>query len=259
MRVLFIGDVVSDVGCEFLRKVLPGFKRTQEIDFCVVNGENSAKGNGITPQSYSHLLTSGADAVTGGNHTLRRKEIYDTLDDPFRMALRPMNFHRTAPGRGLLVAEKKGLRLGVANLSGQVYMEYAENPFDAADRIVSEFQKNNIKCVLVDFHAEATSEKRAMGFYLDGRVSAVVGTHTHVQTSDEQILPGGTAYITDTGMTGVMNSVLGVTISSATEKMRTGLPVRFESADGPCSMDCVIIEIDEHTGKATGIERYRIQ
>lgn len=259
MRVLFIGDVVSDVGCEFLRKILPGFKKMQEIDFCVVNGENSAKGNGITPQSYGHLLTSGADVVTGGNHTLRRREIYETLDESFRAALRPLNFYRSAPGRGLLVAEKKGLRLGVANLSGQVYMDYAENPFDAADKIVSEFQKNNVVCSLVDFHAEATSEKRAMGFYLDGKVSAVVGTHTHVQTADEQILPGGTAYITDTGMTGVMHSVLGVTVNSATEKMRTGLPVRFESAEGPCSMECVIIDIDDKTGRATGIERYRIQ
>ena len=256
MRILFIGDAVGEPGCEFLRKTLPGFKKLQGVDFCVVNGENSAKGNGLTPASLEHLLASGADAVTGGNHTLRRPEIYDTLERDNVPALRPYNLHRSAPGRGFTVLEKRGLRLGVASLIGATYMDYAENPFDAADAIVKEMEARGIKNILLDFHAEATSEKRAMGFYLDGRVSAVVGTHTHVQTADEQILPGGTAYITDVGMTGVTNSVLGVTVESATAKMRTGLPVRFDQAKGECSMNCVLIQTDPSTGRAIGIERF---
>ena len=256
MRILFIGDVVGEPGCELVRKVLPGFKRMQGVDFCIINGENSARGNGITPLSCEHLLTSGADVITGGNHSLRRPEIYRVLEDETVPLLRPYNLYRTAPGRGLTVLEKRGLRLGVANLIGRVDMDDCENPFDAADRIVSEFARAGVKCAMVDFHAEATSEKRAMGFYLDGKASAVFGTHTHVATADEQILPGGTAYITDAGMTGVKHSVLGVTIESATEKMRTGLPVRFQQAEGPATLSCVLAEIDNATGRAISIERF---
>ncbi len=258
MRVLFVSDVVGEAGCAFLRRTLPGFKKVKGVDFCVVNGENSARGNGLTPASLEHLLASGADAVTGGNHTLRRPEICELLDDDRYPALRPYNLHRSAPGRGLLVLEKRGLRLGVANLLGAVYMDPCGNPFDAADEICKEFASAGAVCTLVDLHAEATSEKRALGFYLDGRVSAVLGTHTHVQTADEQILPGGTAYITDAGMTGPAHSVLGVTVETATKKMRTGLPVRFEQAEGPCTMGCVCVEIDEKTGRATQIERFTL-
>lgn len=257
--MLFVGDVVSVPGCELLRRVLPGFKKSQEIDFCVVNGENSAAGNGITPRSLEHLLASGADLVTGGNHSLRRPEIYETLERDGAGVLRPMNFHRSAPGRGTAVLEKRGLRLGVANIIGSVYMDYAENPFDALDDALREFQAERVACVLVDFHAEATSEKRAMGFYADGRCAALLGTHTHVQTADAQILPAGTAYITDVGMTGVKQSVLGVKIENATKKMRTGLPVRFDAAEGPASMHCVIVEIENTTGRAMTIERFCIE
>ena len=259
MRILMIGDVVSDVGCELVRRVLPGFKKQTGADFCVVNGENSAKGNGISPASYEHLLASGADVITGGNHTLRRPEFYRVLDDPFSVALRPVNLHRACPGRGIAVIEKRGLRLGVISLMGRIDMDYSENPFDAADAAVRELQSQGIRTVLVDFHAEATSEKKAMGFYLDGRVTAVLGTHTHVPTADARVLPGGTAYITDVGMAGVVDSVLGVSVASATEKMRTGLPVRFESAEGDAAMDCVLIETDDKTGRATAIERFTIQ
>ena len=258
MRILFVSDVVGEAGCDFLRKTLPGFKKMQQADFCIVNGENSARGNGLTPASLEHLLASGADLVTGGNHSLRRPEIYAALDDARYPVLRPYNFHRSAPGRGLAVLEKRGLRLGVANLIGAVYMDWCENPFDAADAVSKEFEAQGVLCTLIDFHAEATSEKRAMGYYLDGRVGALLGTHTHVQTADEQILPKGTAYITDAGMTGPVNSVLGVTVDSATAKMRTGLPVRFEQASGPCSMGCVCVELDEKTGRATQIERFLI-
>jgi len=256
MRVLFIGDVVSDSGCSFLRKTLPGFKRLKGIDFCVVNGENSAKGNGITPASSEHILASGADIITGGNHTLRRNEFYRVLEDKNSACLRPFNLHRSAPGRGAAILEKRGMRLGVANIIGSVYMDYAENPFDAADEICGYFEKENVKCFIIDFHAEATSEKRAMGFFVDGRASALFGTHTHVMTADEQILPKGTAYITDVGMTGALDSVLGVTTETATAKMRTGLPVRFEQAEGESGMNCVITDLDEKTGRAIAVERF---
>ena len=256
MRILFVGDVVGEDGCRFLRKTLPGFKKMQGVDFCVVNGENSAKGNGLSPASLTSLLDSGADLVTGGNHTLRRPEVYDTLDAPFGCALRPYNLHRDAPGRGLAVLERRGLRLGVANLLGTVYMDPCGNPFDAADAVCAEFAAAGVKCTLIDLHAEATSEKRALGFYLDGRVGAVLGTHTHVQTADEQILPGGTAYMTDVGMTGVINSVLGVETDAVTQKLRTGLPARFNQATGDCSMGCALVELDPATGRATNIERF---
>ena len=258
MRVLFVGDVVSEVGCRFLQKTLPGFKKCQGIDFCVVNGENSALGNGITPQSADALMAAGADMITTGNHAMRRKEIYDRLDSPYPYVLRPANMHRELPGRGAVVIEKNGRRLGIANIMGAMYAEGVDNPFDAADEAVRYFEREGVRCALLDFHAETTSEKRAMGFYLDGRISAVFGTHTHVQTSDAQILPKGTAYITDAGMTGVVNSVLGVKIENVTAKMRTGLPMRFEPAAGACSMNCVIAEIDEKTGRAISVEGFVI-
>ena len=173
--------------------------------------------------------------------------------------IRPANFHRSAPGRGSYVLEKRGLRLGVANIIGRVYMDQAEDPFDCADRVLADFAGQGIVNILIDFHAEATSEKRAMGFYVNGRASALIGTHTHVQTADEQILSGGTAYLTDAGMTGVIESVLGVDIAGATKKMRTGLPVRFENPEGPCAMCGAVIETDTRTGKAVSIERFCVE
>ena len=258
MRILFVGDVVSEPGCEFLRKTLPGFKKMQEIDFCIVNGENSAKGNGVSRASAEHLLTSGADLITTGNHALKRPEAEQLLEGPLPV-IRPANFHRFAPGRGSYVLEKRGLRLGVANIIGRVYMDQADDPFDCADRLLGDFAAQGVVNILIDFHAEATSEKRAMGFWVNGRASALIGTHTHVPTADEQILSGGTAYLTDAGMTGVTDSVLGVTKESATYKMRTGLPVRFENAEGGCSMCCAVIETDTATGKAVSIERFCVE
>lgn len=258
MRVLFIGDVVSAAGCRFLKKTLPGFKKMNRVDFCVVNGENSALGNGITPVSAQELTAAGADIITTGNHALRRREIYELLDERYPYILRPANMHRSAPGRGVVIAEKNGRRLGVANVMGAMYADGVDNPFDAADEAVKYFAEEGVKCTLLDFHAEATSEKRAMGFYLDGRMSAVFGTHTHVQTSDAQLLPKGTAYITDAGMTGVIDSVLGVKTENVTVKMRTGLPMRFDPAEGACSMNCVLAELDEKTGRAVSVESFII-
>lgn len=256
MRILFIGDVVSAAGCAFIRKTLPGFKKMQEIDFCVINGENSARGNGITPESAEHLLTSGADLLTTGNHVFKRPEAADMLENGRLPVIRPFNLHRSAPGTGWFILEKRGMRLGVGNLLGNVYLEGAGNAFDAADELIGCFEREGVRNILIDFHAEATSEKRAMGFWLNGKASAVLGTHTHVQTADEQILSRGTAYITDVGMTGVIDSVLGVKTENATYKMRTGLPVRFENPDGACSMNAVTVETDDKTGRALKIERF---
>ena len=254
MVILFIGDVVGAPGCDCVRRLLPAYKKMKNVDFCIVNGENSVQGNGILPQSADHLFASGADLLTTGNHALRRSEIYPVLDGRLPI-IRPVNFHREAPGRGWDIIEKQGKRLAVINLMGSLWMDYAENPFDAVDRTIKEIQSEGIKNIFVDFHAEATAEKRAMGFWLDGRVSAVIGTHTHVQTADEQILPKGTAYMTDAGMTGVIHSVLGVSIEKSTDRIRTGLPARFEQCEGDCRMDGVLIETDNKTGKAVHIER----
>lgn len=256
MRILFIGDVVSAVGVEKLTRTLPRFKKEHGVDVVIVNGENAAVGNGLLPASADLLFAAGADCITGGNHTFRRREIYDYLDaSPY--CLRPANYKDDAPGKGFCVVDKGFVRVGVVNIMGTVFMEPLENPFDCADRTLAAL-KDEVDFTVVDFHAEATAEKRAMGFYLDDRAAAVVGTHTHVQTADEQILPHGTAYITDLGMTGPVQSVLGVTPELAIEKMRTNLPVRFQNPDGECRMQGMLVEIDKKTGKALCAERVSI-
>ncbi|MGN0571229.1 MAG: TIGR00282 family metallophosphoesterase [Candidatus Fimenecus sp.] len=253
MILFCIGDVVSAVGVEKLTRTLPRFKKEHNVDVTIVNGENAAVGNGLLPASAEALFAAGADCITGGNHTFRRRELYDYLDtSPY--CLRPANYKDDAPGKGFCVIDKGFVRVGVVNILGTVFMEPLENPFDCADRVLA-MLKDEADFTVVDFHAEATAEKRAFGFYLDGRVAAVVGTHTHVQTADEQILPYGTAYITDLGMTGPVQSVLGVTPALAIEKMRTNLPVRFQNPDGECRMQGLLVEIDKKTGKALHVER----
>ncbi|MBR3148956.1 MAG: TIGR00282 family metallophosphoesterase [Eubacterium sp.] len=256
MNILFIGDIVSNQGCDYLSDVLPKLKIEYKADIVVANGENSAKGNGVTPQSAKMIFDSGVDVITLGNHALRRPEIADYLERN-EFILRPENYHKSAPGRGITVLDKGRCQVLVANLQGTMYLDNNENPFDAADRIVGYAEENGIKTVLIDFHAETTSEKRALGFYLDGRISALVGTHTHVQTSDEQILPCGTAYITDLGMTGAYYSVLGVEPEIVIKKFRTNLPVRFTSADGPCTIEGCFVQTNDKTGRAEKIERFR--
>lgn len=258
MNILVIGDVVGDIGCNFLRQKLPGFKKFNNIDLCIVNGENSAQGNGITPHSAEHLTQSGADIITTGNHVYRRREFYDYLDESDFIA-RPGNFPSSCPGKGIVYADMGRLKVAVINIMGTVYMEPLANPFECADKLVKEAEDEGCKIILVDFHAEATAEKRAMGFYLDGKVSAVYGTHTHVLTADEQVLPGGTGYITDIGMTGPKNSVLGVTPNLAIEKMKTNMPVRFENPDVPAYMCGCIFTLDDKTGKAVSAERVCIE
>lgn len=253
MNILFIGDVVSAVGVEKLTRTLPRFKKEHHVDVTVVNGENAAVGNGLLPATAEVLFAAGADCITGGNHTFRRRELYEYLDtSPF--CLRPANYKDDAPGKGFCVVDKGFVRVGVVNLMGTVFMEPLGNPFDCIDRVLKDL-RDEVDFTVVDFHAEATAEKRALGFYLDGRAAAVVGTHTHVQTADEQILPHGTAYITDLGMTGPVQSVLGVTPALAIEKMRTNLPVRFQNPNGDCLMQGMLAEIDKKTGKALRVER----
>ncbi len=255
MNILAIGDVVGSIGCHFLREHLPQLKKLKGIDLVIANGENSADGNGITPASMQFLFDSGVDVITSGNHSFRRKESYE-LYDSCEMLLRPANFPPSAPGKGVCIVDMGRIQVGVINLMGVVYMESMDSPFDTADKLLANGMP---KITLVDFHAEATGEKRSLAYYLDGRVSAVFGTHTHVQTADDCVLTGGTGYLSDLGMTGPINSVLGVKPELVIQKLRTKMPVRFDLADGMCQMDCAIFQIDERTGKTTSVERMQIQ
>ena len=256
MRIMCIGDVVGSVGCNFLRQHLPYFKRQQQIDFVICNGENSADGNGITPKSADHLFTSGVDFITLGNHSFRRKEVFPYLEENQNI-IRPANYPSSVtPGRGWAVVDMGYTSVAVVNLMAQQGMDATlENPFTVADRILKEI---DAKIILVDFHGEMTSEKRAMGFYLDGRVSAVFGTHTHVLTADATVLPNGTGYITDVGMTGVIDSILGVKKEIILRRFTTQLPERFELADGACKLNCVVFDIDRGSGRCTGAQSFEL-
>lgn len=248
MKILTIGDIVSKQGCEYLRKVLPALKKELGADIVIANGENSAVGNGILPQSANYILDSGVDVITLGNHSLRRREIYEYLDGS-NPIIRPANYHSSAAGKGYIIIDKGYCQVAVINLQGIVYLDPIDNPFSVIDRIIDEIKTLGVRIIILDFHAEATSEKRAMGFYLDGRISALFGTHTHTQTSDNQILPNGTGYISDIGMTGPYYSVLGVNPECVIEKLKTGLPVRFKNDDGPCVLEGCLFEIDNNSGK----------
>lgn len=250
IRILAVGDVVSEPGCEALRKHLPLIKKQNNIDFCIANGENSAVGNGITPHSANYLFDSGVDFITTGNHAFRRKEMFEFFDEK-NSVIRPANFFPGCPGRGYEIVDLGFTKIAVINLSGMAYMDRCDNPFHVIDNILYNINHINIK--VVDFHAEATAEKEAMGFYLDGRVSAVFGTHTHVMTADARILKGGTGYITDLGMSGVRDSVLGVDKDISISWLKTGMPTRFDAAKGECIINGCIFEIDIKSGKCAGI------
>lgn len=254
MKVFVIGDVVSSQGCEFLRKKLPDFKRENQVDVVIANGENSAVGNGILPYSADFLFDSGVDVITGGNHIFKRREIHEYIDEHPNL-IRPANYPDSCYGNGYFVLDGGPWKLCVINLLGQVYMDPMECPFKTCDRILEEVEAD---FYIVDFHAEATGEKMALGYYLDGRVSAVVGTHTHVQTADEQILPNGTGYISDLGMTGPIQSILGITPENIVRKMTTRLPTRFTVPDAECKLEGVLLELDKKTGKCTKISRQKL-
>lgn len=255
VNILCVGDVVGGIGCAFLREKLPTLKKIKQIDLTIVNGENSADGNGITPNSAQHLLDSGADVITTGNHSFRRRESYE-LYDSCEPLLRPANYPSAAPGKGFYVADLGRVRIGVINLMGTVYLDSMRSPFEALDELLEHPDMPKIR--VVDFHAEATGEKRAMGFFADGRVTALFGTHTHVPTADPCVLPQGSGYLTDAGMTGPIDSVLGVKPEIIINRYLTKMPARFDLAKGPCRMDCVIFTADESTGLCTKVERLSI-
>jgi 2',3'-cyclic-nucleotide 2'-phosphodiesterase len=227
-RILFIGDVVGSIGRLTLNDCLPVLRESYEPTFIVVNGENAAGGLGITPKIADQMFAEGVDAITLGNHTYHRREIYPYLDSTPRI-LRPVNFLRSQPGHGACVVERDGLRLGVVNVSGNLYLRAGRSAFSEIEVALGEL--DGVDHILVDMHAEATSEKVAMGWHLDSRVTAVVGTHTHVPTADARVLPGGTAYITDVGMTGPRGGVIGVKREQAIESLRTQMPIRFETSE----------------------------
>lgn len=258
MRILFIGDVVGRPGRQALEGRLQQLRAELAIDFCILNGENLADGVGITPKLADRMLATGADAITLGNHTWRRSEIAPYLAESDRV-VRPANLAAAAPGIGLTVLPAtNGTSVAVLNLLGSLFLEPTRSMWELVDDLVAEAHRST-RIVVVDVHAEATSEKIALAHWLDGRVTAVLGTHTHVQTSDARIQPGGTAAMTDVGMTGPHDSVLGVRTDLAIARMRTGMPVRFETAEGGVRIEGAIVDCDPETGRATAIEALRLE
>lgn len=253
LKILFIGDIVGKPGRKILKSYLNEIINQEEADLVIANGENAAGGFGITYDVSQELLSSGVDVITLGNHTWDNREISRVLDEEPKV-VRPANYPEDTPGQGYYITETaKGILVGVVNLLGQVFLEPLRCPFRVADDCINKLKKKT-NVIIVDFHAEATSEKMALGWYLDGRVTAVLGTHTHIPTADERILPKGTGYITDVGMTGPLDSILGISPEIITTKFLTKRPIRFEVASGPIKLDSVIIEVNEY-GLATDIKR----
>lgn len=253
MRILFVGDIVGSPGRRILKDHLADIVEQRTIDLAVVNCENAASGFGITPRLADELFAAGADVLTGGNHIWDRKEIMEYLPHEPRL-LRPANFPDGLPGSGLFIGSaRNGMRYAVLNLQGRTFMAPIDCPFRAAERGLARIPPD-VKVVVVDMHAETTSEKQAMGWFLDGKVSAVVGTHTHVATSDARVLPNGTAFITDVGMTGPHDSIIGMTKEPIIQRFLNSLPARFEVAEGEVKMHTVLIDVDEATGRARSIE-----
>jgi len=258
MRILFLGDIVGRPGRNIVKNRLSEVRTAENIDFVIANGENAAAGSGLTPRLADELLESGIDVLTSGDHIWKKRDIYDYLKVSARL-VRPANYPKGVPGRGsTVVSMSNGKKIGVINLIGRVFMDAVECPFQTAKKEIEQVSAET-NCIIVDLHAEATSEKVAMGWYLDGKVSAVLGTHTHVQTADEKILPGGTAYITDSGMTGPYDSVIGRDKDCIIEHFITQLPIRFEMASDDVQMHGVVIDIDDETGKALGIKRLQVK
>ncbi|PIQ90288.1 MAG: TIGR00282 family metallophosphoesterase [Candidatus Omnitrophica bacterium CG11_big_fil_rev_8_21_14_0_20_41_12] len=254
MKILFIGDIVGAPGREAIKKLVAPLKQDLQIDFVIANAENASGGSGITTKVASELFAAGADVLTSGDHIWKKPEIFELINQEERI-LRPLNFPSGAPGRGAGVFKaKNGTKVGVLNVNGRVFMEALECPFKAALKAAEELAKET-KIIIVDIHAEATSEKVALGWYLDGKVSAILGTHTHIQTADEKILPKGTAYITDVGMTGPYDSVIGRRVEDVLTRFLSSIPVKFEVAQENIQLHGALVEIDEKTGKAISILR----
>jgi metallophosphoesterase (TIGR00282 family) len=258
MRIVAIGDINGRAGRRMIRDALPRLIAERQVDFVVANAENAADGFGVTPELCEELLEAGIDCLTSGNHIWDKAEVLDYLPRQPRL-LRPHNYPDGTPGSGVYAGETPGgARVAVINLMGRVFMPPCDNPFPIADRLAADLRRGT-RVILVDMHAEATSEKNAMGVHLDGRVSAVFGTHTHVPTADERILPGGTAYITDLGMTGAYDSVIGIEKELALRRFLTGLPVRYSTARRDPRLCGVFLDIDEQSGRARAIERLCIR
>ena len=253
ITLLFAGDIVGGLGKRTLLGLLPALRERHAPDFVIVNGENAAGGIGITPKIAEQLFAAGVDVITLGNHTYRQREIYPYLDER-KEILRPANFLRSQPGHGWCVVSRNGVSLGVVSLSGNLFMDAGRPAFAEADAALHAL-RDDADHILVDMHAEATSEKVGMGWYLDGRVTAVVGTHTHIPTADARVLPGGTAYVTDVGMTGPRGGVIGVKKEQAVEAMATKMPIRFETSDQDPWLNAVLIKTGEHPRRAVSIEQ----
>lgn len=251
--ILFLGDVVGKPGRNIVKEGLPSLVDTHRPLFVIVNGENASAGIGITPDIAEELFKAGADVITLGNHAFNKREIYPYLETDKKI-VRPSNMPPSVPGRGLCTIEKDGIELAVMNVCGRVYMESYGDPFQEVDTL---FESLRTSHRFLDFHAEATSEKIAMGWHCNGRATAVVGTHTHITTADERILPGGTAYITDVGMCGPRDSVIGMDRETILRRFRTTLPERFEVANEPGVISGVVVRVERETGRATSIERVR--
>ncbi len=263
MNIIFIGDIFGRAGRTIVKDRLPELRQRHAVDLVIANCENAAAGFGVTPALAEELFELGIDVMTTGNHVWDKREIIEYFQmadgnphSPARRLLRPANFSQGLPGWGVYEGQKNGVGYAVLNLQGRVFMGSSDDPFRFVDQLLEQI---NAKIVFVDFHAEATSEKMAFGWYLDGRVTAVVGTHTHIPTADETILPKGTAYITDVGMTGPYDSVIGVKKELVIEKFLSGMPARFEAANGDVRLCAVLIECDDQTGRATRMERLMVR
>ena len=257
MKILAVGDIVGESGVKKLKELLPKIKKEENIDFVVTNGENSAGGMGITEKNFKEIIDAGTNVVTMGNHTWGKKDIFKFIDHP--QLLRPANYPKGVVGKGIGIYECNGKKIAVMNFIGRVDINIlTENPFIMARDMVEEI-KEQVDIIIIDFHSEATAEKIAMARYLDGKITAIFGTHTHVQTADEQILPNGTGYITDIGMTGPKNSVIGMDAQASIKRFETTLPEKYKLAEGECILNAVIFNIDDTTSKVTDIKRIYIR
>jgi 2',3'-cyclic-nucleotide 2'-phosphodiesterase len=267
LKILFIGDIFGRPGRTIVKDRLPGLRKQHAPDLVIANCENAAAGFGITPPLAEELFDLGIDVMTTGNHVWDKREIIEYFQmadgnphSPARRLLRPANFPQNLPGWGVYEGQKNNVSYAVVNLQGRVFMGSSDDPFRYADRLLDQIKSNSkSKIVFVDFHAEASSEKVAFGWYLDGRVTAVVGTHTHIPTADETVLPKGTAYITDVGMTGPYDSVIGVKKELVIERFLSGMPARFEAANGDVRLCAVLVECDDQTGRASRMERLMLR
>jgi metallophosphoesterase (TIGR00282 family) len=256
LKILFLGDVVGKPGRQAVQRLVPRLIAREAVDLVVANAENSAAGIGVTPESAEELLAAEVDLLTSGNHIWSKREIFPYLDRPDARLIRPANYPPGAPGRGrAVVSTPDGRRLGVVNLEGRVFMKTLEDPFRVAEAEIAALRAEGVRAILVDMHCEATSEKNAMGWFLDGKVSAVLGTHTHVQTADARVLPGGTAFVTDVGMCGPWDSVIGMRKELVLERFLTQRPASFETARRDVWLQGAIVDVDDETGRARSVAR----